>query len=115
MCGGAGLAFSKSLVHNITYNIDKLSLSFSNGIGKRKKKHSDVVLTHFIRSKKLGRLINRPEFKNFPPRNVANFYNKQKNKKYMRSSAVSFHHLSNLTEFEDLYNFYYKNDNICSM
>lgn len=108
MCGGAGLALSRKLVDSLkTFPVSKkLELAFRNGIGKDKKIFSDVVLTHFIRSFKLGRLLGRTEFKNFPPTVSLRWYARTGLKP---SAVVTFHHINNEIEYQQIYSHYYHN------
>eukprot|EP01041_Mallomonas_annulata_P002857 gene2857-5617_t len=68
MCGGPGLALSRPLLQILSNHMKSLQDLFESGAGPHKKIHSDVVLSHFIRDNKLGKLVHRIEFKNHPPK-----------------------------------------------
>lgn len=110
MCGGAGLAMSYKLVQNLVSVSSSLEASFLHGVGKDRKIYSDVVLTHVIRSLKLGKLIGRTEFKNFSPEVALKWYTRMG---LPPSLVVSFHHIDSEVEYLQIYSHYYRQSPRC--
>lgn len=105
VCGGAGFAMSKSLVSKLNnefyYQFDKEYHSIIDSNSTHF--HSDVIISNFIHKHKIGTIIHREEFKNFPPEVGMKWYQLHNR---TPSAVVTYHRLT-IEDYKLFYSIYY--------
>ena len=106
ICGGAGFVMSKTLISKLNnefsslFNQEYHSIIHSNATNY----HSDVIISNFIKKYKIGTIIHREEFKNFPPEIGMKWYLSHNR---TPSSVVTYHRLTS-EQYQLFYSIYYK-------
>ena len=109
VCGGAGMILSKRMVQKLTNPTHRLQLihafeSAVNDVGNNRF-YADVVLSKFIRDNNIGKIINIRELKNEGSRVIMGWY--RQHTEVNRSGVITYHHVSNSSEYRTLFEHYY--------
>lgn len=137
VCGGPGLLLSRELVRKLTSDnttLSRLRSAFVTGVGPHRKRHADVVLSHFVGSAHgngigkgngtgvwsgvgVGRLVHRNELKNFPPSSHSRWYTSaQPRLREQLRRVVSIHHLANdVSVYRTYARWYYNSSRKCPL
>jgi hypothetical protein len=109
VCGGAGIIMSKTMVQRITSpKYQSLFIAvFESAVNDMDKNefYSDVIVSKFVKDYDIGQIINVRELKNEPSGVIMGWY--EKHPKVHKSSVITYHHVTNRSEYTALYNHYY--------
>ena len=103
ICGGAGFAISRELLKRFHSRLKDLEQHFDDALRRAENYQSDVILSHYVVNRGLGKLIHSPRLKNFPPAGSLLWHN---NHNITPPAIASFHRIDP-EEYVALYKHYY--------
>ena len=109
ICGGAGFAMSKKMVQILMTPKHRFNLihAFENTVNdlSNDQFYADVILSKFIYDHIIGNIINIRELKNEGKDVIMRWYKKHPDVKM--SGVITYHHVSQRTEYQVLFKHYY--------